>query len=274
MWSNDLRIDLVRMGFWISTAHTQRIHGKLEYLVSHPQKSYMPNLIVVGHSGSGKTRLIEEFLSLHPASENAEQERSRIPVVYCEVPADPDLGGFYNQILVSMGAEPSRERVDARRRRVEDTLGLVEAKLLIFDESQHVLNAGPHLRRILASSIKSLSNQVKISIVLVGTREALTLLRLDPQIDRRFERDEIALWTLNQEWRRLLVTFERRLPLRKASRLSDQDVARTLHRRSSGTIGRLARTLSEAAVMAIEDGTERITPEILDRVTTSGEDAE
>ncbi len=267
---NDTRIALVRERLWIPTKHTLRIHRRLEYLLSHPKTSSMPNLLLVGLSGSGKTTLIEEFLARHPRYEDEAQECSRIPVVFCNAPPEPDLGGFYNAILGGMDLPADNKRIDMRRLHVEDMLDAVHAQLLIMDEIQQFLLAGTKMQRILLTALKSLSNALDIPIVAVGTREALSLFgEIDAQIARRFEKDEIPKLTFIREFARLLKTFETLIPLRKPSNLTEHSMALRLFEMSRGTIGRLARTLSEAAVFAIEDGDERVTLEILKKVMTA-----
>jgi DNA polymerase III delta prime subunit len=264
------RIQLVRQRLWIPTRHTTRIHRRLEYLRSHPKTTSMPNMLVVGVSGSGKTTLIEEFLSHHPRVEDEEHECACIPVVFCNAPPEPDLGGLYNSILVAMGLPAENKRIDIRRYHVEQVLAMVKAELFIMDEIQQFLLAGQKMQRILLTALKSLSNTLNLSIVAVGTREALSLFGdIDPQIARRFEKDEIPKMSCNREFARLLRTLESLTPLRRRSNLTEEAIARQLHEMSRGTIGRLSRTVSEAAVIAIEDGEERITPEILKKVMTA-----
>ena len=260
---------MVRRRLWIPTKHTKRLMRKLEYLWSFPPMKNMPNLLIVGDSGAGKTSLIEELLHLHPRYESPDQEKSIIPIVYCEAPPDPDLGGFYNEILFGMGLPPSKGRVDARRHHVQEMLILVEARLLVIDEVHHGLHSGPQTRRVYLNAIKSLGNHVGVPIVAVGIREALVLFAYDPQIKRRFEKDELPALKCDNEFRRVLVSLERLTVLRKASFLGEVSMARRLYDMSKGTMGKLARVVAAAAAKAIETGEERISYPILDAVETS-----
>jgi len=246
--------------------HAGRLLAKLNYLISYPKSVDMPNLLIVGQSGNGKTSLIHELMRQYPRDDNINGDSATIPIVYCEAPPSPDLGGFYNEILDSIGLPPHRGRVEARRYNVQSVLNLVGVKLLVIDEIQHGLQAGPQSQRIFLSAIKSLGNHLQIPIVALGTREALSLFNKDEQIRRRFALDELPGWKLDNDFRRLLLSFERLLPLRRPSNLASPELARLLHGLSMGTIGRVAKILAAAATAAIESGEEQITAAILNSV--------
>lgn len=135
----------------------------------------------------------------------------------------------------------------------------------MIDEVQHILVAGAKTQFALLNAIKSLSNR-GIATVACGTKTAMGLFAKDPQIDRRFERYDIPHWKLDSAFRRLLLTLERNLPLGMPSRLSDRDMATQLYKISRGTIGRLWRAVSEAAVLAIQYDVEHINERILNDV--------
>ena len=68
--------------------------------------------------------------------------------------------------------------------------------------------------------MKYLANDLKISIVLVGTDDAMLALESDAQMRSRFAPFEIPRWRESNEFRRLLSAFEKVLPLRRASNLA------------------------------------------------------
>jgi type II secretory pathway predicted ATPase ExeA len=225
----------------------------------------MPNLLIVGESGSGKTTLLREFLSRHPRIEDAQRECSIIRVAYCETPPDPNPGALYNEILQALSLPPSWKNADFRRCAVESALQFLRTGMVVIDEVQHILVAGAKTQFALLNAIKSLSNR-GIATVACGTKTAMGLFAKDPQIDRRFERYDIPHWKLDSAFRRLLLTLERNLPLGMPSRLSDRDMATQLYKISRGTIGRLWRAVSEAAVLAIQYDVEHINERILNDV--------
>ena len=99
-----------------------------------------------------------------------------------------------------------------------------------------------------------------------GTRAAFHALQTDPQLSNRFEPAVLPRWEQGEEYLRLLASFERALPLRRASRLVEERLALKLLSLIDGKIGELARLLAEAAVRAVQTGAERIDRNILDGV--------
>ena len=61
----------------------------------------------------------------------------------------------------------------------------------------------------------------------------------------------------------LLASFEQVLPLRQASRLADEQMARQLLMLSEGSLGELSVLLTSAAVYAVQSGAERIDEKVL-----------
>jgi hypothetical protein len=57
--------------------------------------------------------------------------------------------------------------------------------------------------------------------------------------------------------------FERALPLRKPSRLADEQMARKLLALSEGSLGELSTLLTSAAIYAVQSGGERIDEKVL-----------
>jgi len=71
---------------------------------------------------------------------------------------------------------------------------------------------------------------------------------------------------MNNDFRRLLMSFERMLPLAEPSNLKQMDIAQKLHFMSEGLLGELSTLLTEAAVLAVRSGTEKIDLSVLDEV--------
>ena len=58
----------------------------------------MPNLLIVGESGMGKTMIIEKFTRDHPASFDETTGRLHMPVVAVQMVSGPDESRFYRRI--------------------------------------------------------------------------------------------------------------------------------------------------------------------------------
>jgi hypothetical protein len=264
--TDEERIAKIRGGRWIRYARAEQITQRLEDLLIHVKTHRMPNLLIVGETNNGKTALLTRFLAQHRPQHGSDGVGSSIPIVAVQAPPLPDERRFYQAILAKVFA-PFRSSKTAGNLQFEvvQLLSGVGVKMLVIDEVQHVL-AGPMLRqRHFLNVIKYLGNELQIPIVAVGTHDAFNAIQTDPQLANRFEPARLARWGMNDDYLRLLASFEIALPLKTPSRLTRTAVAQKILSRSEGTIGEISALLTLAALHAIEHGTESITTASLDQ---------
>ena len=84
--------------------------------------------------------------------------------------------------------------------------------MLIIDELHHLLASRLEPQRIVLNTLKFLGNDLQIPLVGVGAADALRAIQTDPQLANRFRPLALPKWTLNDEYRKLLASFERLLP--------------------------------------------------------------
>lgn len=260
------RIEHILKPKWIGYPTAQSILDQLEDLLNHPKQSRMPNLLIVGETNNGKTRLIEQFRQNHPADPNLDGDAIKVPVLYVQAPPSPDERGLYNNILSLLFQRlKAAESTDQKRQRVISVLKQIDLGVIVIDEIHHLL-AGPLLKqRNFLNVIKYLGNELCVPIVGVGTADAFRAIQIDPQIQNRFVPVVIPKWNLNTDFARLLVSFERILPLRQPSKLSEKTMATKLLYLSGGTIGELSQLLNKAAIWALKNNQENIDLEALEK---------
>lgn len=224
-------------------------------------------MLIVGDTNNGKTMLTKRFLKQYPAKDNPNGDGVLAPVLLVQAPPVPDEGRFYNAILELLFApyRPS-ERVDKKQFQVIKLLRYIGTKMLVIDEIHHILAGNLNRQRAFLNVLKYLGNELQISIVGVGTKDAFRALQSDPQLANRFEPVLLPRWEFNQDFLRLLVSFERMLPLRKPSNLHAKILAMQLFSMCEGYIGELSRLLNDAAVYAVKNNIEAITPIVLDKI--------
>lgn len=259
----ETRIQWLKKGRWIGYPRAQEILGKLEDLVRHPREPRMPNMLLVGGSNNGKTRLIQTFAMRHQPEENSSGDHIIAPVLYTQAPPAPSEAGFYAGILSTLFERIPVSSTEAKRMRVIQVLRGVGLKVLIIDELHNILAGASVKQQQFLNMIKYLGNELQISIVGCGTGDLLRAVSIDPQIQNRFTPALLPKWQMNKEFRQLLMSFERVLPLRRPSNLHESILASKILAMSEGTIGELSSLLNLAAIKAIRDGQERITAEIL-----------
>ena len=63
--------------------------------------------------------------------------------------------------------------------------------------------------------LKSLLNELELTVFATGTNAARSALAVDDQLDSRFEKAELKRWANDEDFRNLPESFEKRLPLRE-----------------------------------------------------------
>ena len=265
--SDEDRIDRIRSPRWIGYPQAQRIIAKLEDLLVYPKSHRMPNLLIVGDTNNGKTMLVSRFRAMHPAEDNPNGGAIIAPTLMVQAPPTPDEGRFYNAILdVLFAPYKPHDRIDKKQFQVINILRRIGLKMLIIDEIHHVLAGSMNRQKTFLNVIKYLGNELQVPIVGIGTKDAFRALQTDAQLSNRFEPAVLPRWVLDKEFLRLLVSFERLLPLKKASCLHETSLATRLFSMSEGYIGELSRILTNAAVHAVVSGEECINAKTLDAI--------
>ncbi|MGH8075714.1 MAG: TniB family NTP-binding protein [Lysobacter sp.] len=259
------RIENIRSPRWIGYPRTKSIIAKLEDLLTWPKSHRMPNLLVIGDTNNGKTMLMQRFRSLHPAYDNPSGQGVRVPVLVIQAPPTPDEGRFYNAILELLFAPyKPNDRVDKKQVQVVKLLRYVGLQMLVIDEIHHILAGNLNRQRAFLNVIKYLGNELQVPIVGVGTKDAFRAIQTDPQLANRFEPALLPRWTFDNDFLRLLASFERMLPLAEPSNLHDTSLATKLFSQSEGYLGELSTLLTLAAAAAIESGRERIDTRVVE----------
>lgn len=251
------RLRHVRADRWIGYTRATDAIARLETLFSWPDKQRMPNLLLIGPTNNGKSMIVEKFRRMHPPVSHPDHEH--IPVLAVQMPSEPSVIRFYVAMLAALGA-PLRPR--QRLAELEQvTLGLLRAvgvRVLVIDELHNVLAGRGDARREFLNLIRFLGNELRIPLVGVGTHEAYLAIRSDDQLENRFEPFPLPRWQPDAEACSLLASFATSFPLRRPSPIATEEMAAYLLTRSEGTIGELARLLTDTAVAAIDSGEESI----------------
>jgi len=268
--SDDERIERILGERWIGYTRAIKITKRLDALLKYPKTHRMPNLLIVGRTNNGKTMIVSRFASKHPASDNMEGDDVDVPVLMIQAPPVPDENRFYNIILDRLFAPyKPHDHVSKKQIQVISLLKRVGLKMLIIDEIQHILAGHLDKQRQFLNVIKYIGNELKVPIVGVGTKEAIRAIQNDPQLANRFEPEPLPKWQMDEEYLKLLMSFERMLPLRKPSNLIETSMATKILSLSEGTIGEMSMLLRRAAVTAIETGSECINLKTIDAIDWS-----
>jgi len=122
------------------------------------------------------------------------------------------------------------------------------------------------MQQVAMNLLKYLANDLQMSVVLVGTADAVVALQTDPQMSSRFTPMELPRWSESEDFRRFLHAFEKLLPLKRPSSLAQRDLVQFVLATTGGLTGAVAQLLTLAAEIAIRDSSERISLAHLEEV--------
>ena len=252
------RIYFAREPHWVSYPRAREVLALFQELLERPRVPRSPCFLLLGATNNGKTALFQRFCDHHPFQDDGRGNGS-LPVFYLSAPPIADEKRFYDAILEAMDVRRPGSTVAGAQANVIRVFRALGVQILFVDEIQHLVAAGAIRSRQMMSVLKYMSNDLQISIVGAGVQTAFHAIQSDDQMANRFKPVVLPRWELNEEFLKLLASFELLLPLRKPSHLTDKDLAVRLHGLVDGKIGELATLLADAAVEAIRTGQERIT---------------
>lgn len=261
------RVYEARRDHWVGYPRAKEGLQRMEDLLTHPRTARMPNILISGPSGIGKTTIVNRFLSLHPV--RADNDGNAIvSTLAINMTTVPNESRFWSEMLRALdvcyreGDSPQRKKNQAH-----ELLAFLNCRMLIIDEIHNLLTGGPREQRIFLALLKNLSNELGMPMVCVGTADAVRALSTDTQVSSRFVSFGLRRMKLDANFQGFLKAYERHLPLSEPSGLASPEMTQAIHRASdNGLIGEVSKILKEAAVEAIRTGRERITVESLEAV--------
>lgn len=250
------RIAIIRRDRWIGTTAAQTVLSMLQTLVEAPEKIRMQGLVAVGPYNNGKSMAIERFRQAFGG------DPSKVLVV--ESPATGGLARIYSAILRALNAPFARSQsLTSLEHQMHTVLRVVRPKVLVFDDFQHVVRSGRSQLHRAFSFFRSLGYEYRTSIVLVGDLDVLLSVRSDEQMASRLKEAYLPRWEYDEDWLGLLASLESVLPLKERSSFASPDIARDVFKLSQGLIGEAVELLTQAAVLALKQGGECVTPQII-----------
>jgi hypothetical protein len=197
--------------------------------------------------------IIEKFTRDHP-SESDRQDATR-PIVVMQMPPLPTLRSFFSELLRSLdcavivGSRLSELEHDALRQ-----LKKSKPRLIAIDEIHHLLACTPREQRAALNVLKFLSNELRVSIVALGTGEALHVMRTDPQIASRFESCSLPAWIATEDFRSFIAGFLQQLRVDARDIVNNPIAIDYILELTSGITGRIVELLRLSARLRIATG--------------------
>ncbi len=227
-------------------------------------------LLITGLSGSGKSTIKRQYAERFPVVDDGSITRS--PVLIVETPPAPTVKNFAESILIAMSDPLSHKgAAEQKIQRIYDLIPLCGVTLLMVDEFNHFVEHGRknEVRRV-SDLLKSLLNNAGIPMVLLGLPECELVLKLNPQLARRFsaryylrpfgfDTDEEIL-----EFRGVLDAAQGALPLPSVCWSSlETGMARRFYYATFGLIDYICKIADGAVELARELGLAKIDESVL-----------
>lgn len=265
--SDEERIQRVWRDRWIGYPRATQAIADLEALLAHPRGNRMPCKLIVGESNNGKTMIAKQFIKLHPASENAGGDGISAPVLLVNAPPAPDENRFYSNILDAVFAPyKSSDGPGKKFSQVVRTLGNIGTRVLVVDDIHDILAGHLTKQQQMLNAVRLVSKELEMSIVATGIKTAVRAIQSDIQLRNRFEPIPLPKWQMDDEYLRLLASFERMLPLKRSSNLTETSLAARILGMGEGILGEIATVLRKAAEHGVRSGSERIDAKALDKI--------
>lgn len=252
---------------WIEYPRSKEILSLLKDNLNRPKKARMNSLLIVGDSNIGKTTIISRFLDENKPYQSIAEDGCAIPikpVIKALAPTKADEKSLYMAILESfMTPHNPNDTIARLKHQLYSLMHECNVSMIIIDEFHHLQSGTAMQQRNVLNAIKNISNHFMIPIVAVGMIESVSLLSADPQLTSRFDIIKIPKWNLDSDFRGLLKSFEKRLPLKEPSSLYGKEKATLLYSISQGNLGDLHRLLIECSQYALRNNIEHISVDII-----------
>ena len=239
------------------------------------REQYPKNLLIMGAARSGKSRLVEKICGYGIPVPN---QRFPLKTIFAsEVPSPVSIKSLVTMLLYSLGvADPERGNTSMQTSRLIRLVQSLNIEMLVLDEFQHLVeNRSSYVIEAVADWVKTLINQLKIPVVLVGLPECIAVFEQDDrgQLRGRFSK-HLNIYPF--EWKghdprrdgysysKLLGIIESELRLPCSSNLSDGRIAKRLLIASGGLIGFTVLLIEEAYRIAIRRNEQAISLELLE----------
>lgn len=243
----------------------QYIVNEAEWMIHEPRQTRARGLVVSASRGNGKTSLAKLIHERYQGYDSPD-----LPcALRISMSGVRDARSVYGRIMEELGS-PARisHRLSDRELLVQRLLRDVDCRLLILDEVQDILLGSEREQQRALEGIKFLMNELSLPILAFGTEKAGHGFGSDPHLDARFSQYTMPNWQADNTLANFLATYERVLPLRKASNLASKEKLALLAKIGGGVLGKIVTRIQNAALAAISDGTESISLDLLKKAVS------
>lgn len=150
------------------------------------------SLILTGHGGVGKTTVRDIILRIYRPYEATISDKTVriVPAYGASIPSPTTLRSTITDLLKGLGDPfPERGSAYAATERLVRLLGECQTKIILLDEFHHLSTLGQEkTQKEVCKWLKTLINESKVMVCLIGEKNCLKLVRREEELSRRFAR--------------------------------------------------------------------------------------
>ncbi|MET7610400.1 ATP-binding protein [Streptomyces seoulensis] len=262
----------------VNTPTIQKVIATSRLLIqlNRQQISARRGIIISGASGTGKTTALSQLGRAHEIAvrKRHPRDRARLPVLYVTVPPAATPKMLAMEFARFFGLDfPTRFNITDVVNAVCATAAHVHVDLVLIDEL-HNLNLATRTGAEASDQLKYFAERLPATFAYAGIDvedQGLFAGTRGRQIAGRFTVIRTTPFPYapgadRDAWHSLVGTLESILRLHHHQTGTLPSLSEYLYHRSGGMIGSLSQLIRGAAVLAIEDGSERITEGLLETV--------
>jgi ATP-dependent Clp protease ATP-binding subunit ClpA len=215
----------------------------------------------------GKSAILREFDRRHPIGK-IPGVGNEVKVLYFQAPAKADESRLYSVILEHLNHPHNDSDIASNKlKQVKKLINALGLRVLVIDELHNIAPSTSTKQREFLVILKYLCNELKICLICAGTPEVWNVVSFDPQLSNRFEPIVLKSWTTKPEdFIAFLKAYERQLPLKHESNLTQRSLLAAIFKLGEGLLGEYVTILKKSAIYALESGEEKITLETLNKI--------
>lgn len=246
---------------FVQFTQAQRLLEHLESMLQQDTTAEeADNLLLLGQSGVGKSRLLKKFCARHPAIKH--EDFTEVPVLYTGVPSKSSIDNLASAMLLALGSPFwNRGKTKELTHQLITLLKACKVKMIILDEVNHLVDKGGiKTHHLIADWLKELSDSVHIPFVFAGIPRANRLLEANDQLRSRF-REVVSMDPFNigtdqalAEFREVLKSFEKLIPSTLEVSVSNVPMASRMCFATGGRLRDIRRLMVRVVELTCEEG--------------------
>ena len=224
---------------------------------------------LVGESGCGKSRLLEEFQKPH--QERRTPNGIVTPIIRVSMPRNPTPRAVLTEILNELG-DGHYERGDEvdKALRIKRLALAASTRVIIVEEFQHVAEHKTlQLSFQTSDTLKRLVDEARVSLLVSGLPSCLITIKCNEQLKRRFDAPiELGRFSWEdaedrKEFKEVLVSWQQALSHLEFPSLDSDEMAFRFFCACGGIFGYIVKLLRQVVVNAVSTNTGSVTLELL-----------